>query len=207
MNDLSAIEEAVKIREDPKLWFERFGRFCDEQTRLPTRGPANVLQRRMFEHYRRCRQEGKPCRMVVLKYRRAGSSTGSEALIYMHAQNYRARLGVIGTITRLQPTCSRCSHSSESTMISRDGPAGPRLRNIRRSPGRSLRLLARRLSLPGKIGSIRSLRPGLPGRTVLWWSFIRLGIRSPRGRRGSMDFMPRRWHAGLPEGNGTPARR
>ena len=35
--------------------------------------------------------------MVVLKYRRAGSSTGSEALVYTHASNYNARLGVIGT--------------------------------------------------------------------------------------------------------------
>ena len=97
MITFSAIEERVRIREDPILWFERFGRFCDEQTRSPARGPANVLQRRMFEHYRRCRTEGKPCRMAVLKYRRAGSSTGSEALIYLHAHNYRARLGVIGT--------------------------------------------------------------------------------------------------------------
>src|SRR5471030_2310017 len=97
MITLGAIEERIKIREDPNLWFERFGRFCDEQTRSPSRGPANVLQRRMFEHYRRCRKAGAPCRMAVLKYRRAGSSTGSEALIYLHAHNYRARLGVIGT--------------------------------------------------------------------------------------------------------------
>jgi hypothetical protein len=97
MIDLDSVKEVLEIREDPNLWFERFGRFCDEQTRLPMRGPANVLQRRMFDHYRRCRKEAKPCRMVVLKYRRAGSSTGSEALVYMHAHNYSARLGVIGT--------------------------------------------------------------------------------------------------------------
>ena len=90
-------EELLEIRGDPGLWFQGFGRFRDEQTRLPMRGRANVLQRRMFEHYRRCQKEGKPCRMVVLKYRRAGSSTGSQALIYTHAQNYHARLGVIGT--------------------------------------------------------------------------------------------------------------
>ena len=87
----------MDLRSNPRLWFTRFGRFCDEPTRQPTQAPPNVLQRRMFEHYRRCRQEGKPCRMVVLKYRRAGSSTGSQALIYMHAHNYHARLGVIGT--------------------------------------------------------------------------------------------------------------
>jgi hypothetical protein len=93
----SAIEKQLMVRRDPNLWFQGFGRFRDEQTRLPMRGRANVLQRRMFEHYRRCQKEGRPCRMVVLKYRRAGSSTGSEALIYAHAQNYNARLGVIGT--------------------------------------------------------------------------------------------------------------
>jgi hypothetical protein len=97
MIDLPSVKESLEIREDPNLWFERFGKFCDERTRQPTQGPANVLQRRMFEHYRRCRKDGKPCRMVVLKYRRAGSSTGSEALVYLHAHNYNARLGVIGT--------------------------------------------------------------------------------------------------------------
>jgi hypothetical protein len=93
----AAVEELLAIREDPRLWFRGFGRFRDEKTRSPMRGRENVLQRRMFEHYRRCQKEGKPCRMVVLKYRRAGSSTGSEALIYTHAHNYNARLGVIGT--------------------------------------------------------------------------------------------------------------
>ena len=89
--------ELVRYRDNPLFWFQGFGRFQDEQTRVPTRGRANVLQRRMFEHYRRCQAERKPCRMVVLKYRRAGSSTGSEALIYTHAHNYNARLGVVGT--------------------------------------------------------------------------------------------------------------
>lgn len=93
----ASVAELLEIRENPLFWFQGFGRFRDEQTRQPTRGRANVLQRRMFAHYQRCQAEGKPCRMVVLKYRRAGSSTGSEGLIYMHAQNHEARLGVIGT--------------------------------------------------------------------------------------------------------------
>lgn len=89
--------ELLAIRDDPKRWFQGFGRYCDEQTRQPVLGRANVLQRRMFEHYRRCRLANKPCRMAVLKYRRAGSSTGSSALLYTHAHNYNARLGVVGT--------------------------------------------------------------------------------------------------------------
>lgn len=89
--------DITAIRESPLKWFHRHGFYRDEETRQPRRGCANVLQRRMFEHYRRCQEELKPCRMVVLKYRRAGCSTAGEALVYLHAQNYRARLGVIGT--------------------------------------------------------------------------------------------------------------
>lgn len=87
----------LEVRRDPRRWFEGFGRHRDEQTRRPVRGCANVLQRRIFEHYRRCQAERRPCRMVVLKYRRAGASTAGSCLTYLHAMNYRARLGVIGT--------------------------------------------------------------------------------------------------------------
>lgn len=90
-------EQGAEVRRDVLLWFQGFGRYCHEETRQAVRGKANVLQRRMFDHYRRCRQANKPCRMVVLKYRRAGSSTGSEAIIYTHAHNFNARLGLIGT--------------------------------------------------------------------------------------------------------------
>lgn len=90
-------EKDLEVRKNPGLWFETCGRFCDEETRKPTQATPNILQKRLFEHYRRCQAEGKPCRVVTLKYRRAGSSTASEALIYMHAHNYNARLGAIGT--------------------------------------------------------------------------------------------------------------
>jgi len=66
--------DLLAVREDPLLWFQGFGRYREEQTRQPTRGRANVLQRRMFAHYLRCQQEGKPCRMVALKYRRVSRS-------------------------------------------------------------------------------------------------------------------------------------
>lgn len=90
-------EEWLAIREDPRRWFRAFGRWLHEETRQPTRSAANVLQRRVFEHYRQCQAEGLPCRMVVLKYRRAGSSTAGACLTYLHAMNYNARVGVIGT--------------------------------------------------------------------------------------------------------------
>lgn len=82
---------------DPDSWFRNFGYWLDEATRKPTCGPSNVLQRRVFEHYRECQEAGRPCRMVVLKYRRAGSSTAGACLTYMHAMNYLARMGAIGT--------------------------------------------------------------------------------------------------------------
>lgn len=85
------------MRADPLKWFQGFGFWRNEQTRQAQLGPANVLQRRVFEWYRICQARGRPCRMVVLKYRRAGSSTAGSALVYTHAQNHDARLGVIGT--------------------------------------------------------------------------------------------------------------
>lgn len=91
------LAESVAIRESVQQWFQGFGRYCHEETRQPVRGRANVLQRRMMEHYRQCLLANKPCRMAALKYRRAGSSTGSEAILYTHAHNFTARLGAIGT--------------------------------------------------------------------------------------------------------------
>ena len=92
-------QQMIAVRRDPKGWFQGWGHWLDdENSRKPTRGRANVLQRRVFEHYRRCLAERKPCRMVVLKYRRAGSSTASTATLYTHALNFPGtRLGVIGT--------------------------------------------------------------------------------------------------------------
>jgi hypothetical protein len=127
----------LSVRRDPRVWFQGFGRFRDEQTRQPMLGRANVLQRRMFEHYRRCQKDRKPCRMVVLKYRRAGSSTGSEALIYTHASNFNARLGVIGTDYKassnmLQMLAFFGQHDDFPgwfTRIAPDGKDGPQMAN------------------------------------------------------------------------------
>lgn len=91
------LESVALVRRDPRVWFEGFGYWLDdENSRQPTRGRANVLQRRAFEHYRRCLERRAPCRMVIVKYRRAGSSTGSSGLMYHHVQNFRSRAGVIG---------------------------------------------------------------------------------------------------------------
>lgn len=91
------LELMRQVRESPRMWFEGFGYYLDdENNREPRNGPALVLQRRYFEHYRRCLADGTPCRIVGLKYRRASSSTGANAILYHHAQNFTSRLGVIG---------------------------------------------------------------------------------------------------------------
>lgn len=97
VEDPITAEEIDAVRDSPLLWFEGCGKVRDEGTNLPVRVKANVLQRRIFEHYRRCQEAEEPCRMVVLKYRRAGSSTASSALMYVHAQNYVSRSAVAGT--------------------------------------------------------------------------------------------------------------
>lgn len=92
-------EQVIAVRRDPKVWFQGWGHWKDdEKSKTLNRGPANVLQRRIFEHYRRCLEQRKPCRMAVLKYRRAGSSTASTAVLYTNALNFPGvELGVIGT--------------------------------------------------------------------------------------------------------------
>lgn len=90
-------EEVLANRRDPKRWFQSWGYFKDVETQKPKRGKANVLQRRIFEHYRQCWASKSPCRMAALKYRRAGCSTSGACLVYMSANNREARLGVIGT--------------------------------------------------------------------------------------------------------------
>lgn len=92
-----AAERIREVRGDVGLWFNSFAQVPDERTRQPISVRANVLQRRMFDQYRRCQAAGKPCRMVVLKYRRAGSSSASAAMNYVHNQNYVSRSACIGT--------------------------------------------------------------------------------------------------------------
>ena len=91
------LEQVAAVRRDPRIWFQGFGYWLDdENNRKATRGPALVLQRRYFEHYRRCLKARKPCRIAGLKYRRASSSTAGNAILYHHSMNFPSRAGVIG---------------------------------------------------------------------------------------------------------------
>lgn len=60
------------------------------------RGPRpNILQTRIFDYYEQCQQQNKGCMMAILKPRRKGASTGSQAVMYHHGRRYD---GVNGTI-------------------------------------------------------------------------------------------------------------
>jgi len=59
-------------------------------------GPKpNILQNRVFEHYELCQKENRGCMIIILKPRRKGASTGSQDVMYCHAQRHK---GVNGTI-------------------------------------------------------------------------------------------------------------
>jgi hypothetical protein len=91
------LKELDAIGDDPEKWGFLHGKVTDLVTREPVPFKPRPLQRRLFAHYRQCQAKEKPCRVVMCKVRRGGGSTGSEAILYVHAHNYNARLGAIGT--------------------------------------------------------------------------------------------------------------
>lgn len=89
--------EADEIAMDPAKWARIHGKIPERVSKQPVPFEPSCLQGRMFTHYRGCQEREAPCRMVVVKIRRGGGSTGAAALLYLHAHNYSARLGGIGT--------------------------------------------------------------------------------------------------------------
>lgn len=112
-NNGYTLEEIDEIAEDPEIWARLHGHTPDRVTKQPVRLLPSPLQRRLFAHYRRCQmlcidhrridcdcgldKRGVPVRVVMCKVRRGGGSTGAQALLYVHAHNYEARLASIGT--------------------------------------------------------------------------------------------------------------
>ena len=87
------------IRLDPEVWFGTFAVIKDKRGKMIKPQP-NVLQKRMFDHYRKCQLEGKACKMVVLKPRQKGASTCAQALTYHHMCKYPDLNGsLMGDIT------------------------------------------------------------------------------------------------------------
>ncbi len=103
-------QTAFDIRNDPQTWFEVFGTILNRAGEL-IRPEANSFQARVFGVYRWCRDNRKPCRIIILKPRRKGSSTVSLALCYTHLRNhmgYGAVLGDdLGTTAKLMETWNR----------------------------------------------------------------------------------------------------
>lgn len=89
--------EFDRIASDPELWAFMHGKIPDRVTGEPIDFIPSILQRRMFSYYRYCQEREIPCRMIVVKIRRGGGSTGLQAILYVHVHNYRARVGAVGT--------------------------------------------------------------------------------------------------------------
>ena len=75
------------VRLDPEVWFSTFAVIKDKRGKTIKPKP-NVLQKRMFEHYRKCQLSGEACKMVILKPRQKGASTCAQALTYHHMRKH-----------------------------------------------------------------------------------------------------------------------
>ena len=95
MNESKNNEIVVKIRQNPALWLQTCGTILNRSGELikPT---LNSFQRRVVEVYLWCREQKTPCRIIILKPRRKGSSTISLALAYTHLRNYIGYGAVLG---------------------------------------------------------------------------------------------------------------
>ncbi len=103
-------ETALEVRRDPALWMETCATILDRAGQLIT-PRVNSFQQRVIDIYRWCRQEKIPCRIIILKPRRKGSSTVSLAIGYTHLRNhmgYGAILGDdLGTTAKLMECWTR----------------------------------------------------------------------------------------------------
>ena len=82
------LDPADLIRLDAELWFSTYGTIKDKRGKIVKAPKPNVLQKRMFKHYRECQAKGEPCKMIVLKPRQKGASTCCQALAYHHFMKY-----------------------------------------------------------------------------------------------------------------------
>ena len=85
MTDEQQLQDLIRI--DPEVWFGTFGVIKDKRGK-DIKPVPNILQKRMFEHYRKCQIEGLPCKMIILKPRQKGASTCAQALTYHHMRKH-----------------------------------------------------------------------------------------------------------------------
>jgi hypothetical protein len=86
---------ALAVRKAPFSWFETYGMVKDKSGKL-VKPRANRMQSDLGKIYEYCRSHRLPCRIVGLKARQTGLSTGSMALMYHHLRNQGANGCVIG---------------------------------------------------------------------------------------------------------------
>lgn len=91
------LEEMRRMIRHPALWGRLHGKVEHRLSKEPVPWVPTVLQSRMIQHYLWCRDRDLPCRMVVLKIRRGGGSTGASGLVYVHLHTHKTKAGVIGT--------------------------------------------------------------------------------------------------------------
>lgn len=87
MADLPALTQEQLTRlvtMDPEFWWSTIARASLLGGGFQTGLKANIMQRRVFSHYRQCQKLQRPCLIQVLKPRRKGASTVAEAVCYHH---------------------------------------------------------------------------------------------------------------------------
>jgi hypothetical protein len=88
-------QAALFIRQDPVVWMETCSTILNRAGRLIVPS-ANTFQRRVVAIYRHCRDQRIPCRIIILKPRRRGSSTVCLAIGYTHLRNYLGYGAILG---------------------------------------------------------------------------------------------------------------
>lgn len=84
-----------RIRSNPRLWMEKCGTILKQNGR--EEAPVlNWFQRFVNKIYLWCRKNKKPCRIIILKPRKKGSSTVSLGIGYTHLRNHLAYGAVLG---------------------------------------------------------------------------------------------------------------
>ena len=79
---------SVLTSKDVEYWWSNFG-VIDPKNAKRIFGPKpNIMQERVFSHYRKCRAAGKPCKIMILKPRQKGASTVAEGLMYFHLRSF-----------------------------------------------------------------------------------------------------------------------
>lgn len=88
-------EVEILVRSDPVVWMETCSTILNRAGRLIT-PVTNSFQRRVVAIYRYCREKQIPCRIIILKPRRKGSSTVSLGIGYTHLRNHLGNGAVLG---------------------------------------------------------------------------------------------------------------